>query len=289
MSDHETQSPSQLTQMKPYLIAAGILFAILVVAFFWPSSDEEQAIISEPVAVQPIVDEQLANAEPVLEPDVFEGTPDIQALEIEAGQDTLSLPEIVEVEPLDESDTAIKNAVVALATSPLVAKYLVDESLLQKFVINVNSIANKEMAPKHSLVSAPEVKFRVYQQAEREWIDAASFTRYNLYADALESMSTDDLLKLMDTYRPTLEEKFAEISPPNSSFDSTLLKAIDELLDTPVVPLPIEVYSDSVMYKFKDEQIEALSGPQKQLLRTGPENMRRIKDVLRDLKSALED
>jgi hypothetical protein len=66
------------------------------------------------------------------------------------------------------------------------------------------------------------------------------------------------------------------------------LTAIDELLDTPIVPLPIEVYSDSVMFKFKDEQIEALSGPQKQLIRTGPENTRRIKDILRDLQDALQ-
>jgi hypothetical protein len=53
--------------------------------------------------------------------------------------------------------------------------------------------------------------------------------------------------------------------------------------------LPIEVYSDSVMYKYRDDKLESLSGPQKQLLRTGPENTRRIKDVLRDLKDALQD
>jgi hypothetical protein len=193
------------------------------------------------------------------------------------------------VEPLDESDAAVKNALITIATSPLVEKYLVDESLLQKFVINVNSIANQEMPPNHSLVAAPEEEFRVYQQADSEWIDAASFKRYNSYVDALESMSTDDLIKLMNTYRGILESKFAEISPPNSSFNGTLLQAINELLDTPIVPLPIEVYSDSVMFKFKDEQLEALSGPQKQLIRTGPENTRRIKDILRDIQDALQE
>jgi hypothetical protein len=102
-------------------------------------------------------------------------------------------------------------------------------------------------------------------------------------------MSTEDLISLLDTYRPIIEEKYAEISMPKSSFDTTLLDAINELLDTPVVPLPIEVYSDSVMYKYRDDKLENLSGPQKQLLRTGPENTRRIKDILRDLKDALQD
>jgi len=295
MSDQETQSANQMTQMKPYLIAAGVLVVILVVAFFWSGSDEEVPVISAPVpvtSVQPTVDElaaadELENMQD--ESDVFEGTPEIQPLEIETGQDIEPLPEVVAPEPLDESDDAVKNALVSLASSPLVAEYIVDESLLQKFVINVNSIANREMSRNHSLITAPDEPFSVYQQADSQWIDADSFKRYNTYVDALESMSTDDLIKIMNNYRPTLEAKFAEISPPNTSFNSALLKAIDELLNTPIVPLPIEVYSDSVMFKFKDEKLESLSSPQKQLIRTGPENTRRIKDVLRNLKDALQE
>ena len=295
MSDQEAQSPSQMAQMKPYLIAAGVLVIILLVAFLWPDPDAEQPLASAPMAVTPalpVVDE-LADADESEnmppEPDIFEGTPEIKSLEIEAVQDIEPLPDLVIVEPLDESDAALKNALITIAASPLVEKYLVDESLLQKFVINVNSIANHEMSPNHSLVTAPEEEFRVYQQADSEWIDTASFKRYNSYVDALESMSTDDLIKLMNTYRGILESKFAEIAPPNSSFNNTLLQAINELLDTPIVPLPIEVYSDSVMFKFKDQQLEALSGPQKQLIRTGPENTRRIKDILRDIQDALQE
>ena len=295
MSDQEAQSPSQMAQMKPYLIAAGVLVIILLVAFLWPDPDAEQPLASAPIAVTPAlpgVDEltdadESENMPP--EPDIFEGTPEIKSLEIEAVQDIEPLPDLVIVEPLDESDAAVKNALITIAASPLVEKYLVDESLLQKFVINVNSIANHEMSPNHSLVAAPEEEFRVYQQADSEWIDTASFKRYNSYVDALESMSTDDLIKLMNTYRGILESKFAEIAPPNSSFNNTLLQAINELLDTPIVPLPIEVYSDSVMFKFKDQQLEALSGPQKQLIRTGPENTRRIKDILRDIQDALQE
>jgi hypothetical protein len=295
MSDQEAQSPSQMTQMKPYLIAAGVLIIILFVAFLWPDPDVEQSQTSAPVAVAPalsIVDElatadESENMPP--QPDVFEGTPEIKSLEIEVGRDIEPLPDLVVVEPLDESDGAVKSAFISIAASPLVGKYLINEGLLQKFVINVNSIANHEMSPNHSLIAIPKEAFRVYQHADSEWIDAASFKRYDTYVDALESMNTEDLIKLMDTYRSTLESKFAEIAPPNNSFNSALLQAIDELLDTPIIPLPIEVYSDSVMFKFKDEQIEALSGPQKQLIRTGPENTRRIKDILRDLQDALQE
>jgi len=295
MSDQETQSPNQMTQMKPYLIAAGVLIVILVVAFFWSGTDEDVPVISAPVtvtSVQPTSDEtavaeEFENTQGAS--DVFEGTPEIQPLEIEIGQDIEPLPEFVTPEPIDESDDAVKSAFISIASSPLVAEYLVDEDLLQKFVINVNSIASQEMSRNHSLISPPEEKFSVYQQADRQWINADSFKRYNPYIDALESMSTDDLIEIMNTYRSTLEAKFAEISAPNTTFNSALLKAIDELLDTPIVPLPIEVYSDSVMFKFKDDKLESLSAPQKQLIRTGPENTRRIKDVLRKLKDTLKE
>ncbi|MBF7074475.1 DUF3014 domain-containing protein [Glaciecola sp. MH2013] len=317
MSEQETQGPSQLAQMKPYLFAAGILFVILLIAFFWPVSDDsDSALVSTPVPVvipdtaenardsldgesgdapalngsQTITDTEAQTATQVgVESDVFNGTPEIQALEIEAGNTTLPEAVVPDPLPIDESDSAIKTALVSVAENPAIAQYLVSEDLLQKFVINVNNIANAEMSPTHSLLNEPEDEFRVYQQADRDWIDAASFKRYNAYVDALASMDAEDLIALLDTYRPTIESKFSEISMPGSSFNSTLLSAINELLDTPIVPLPIEVYSDSVMYKYKDEKLENLSGPQKQILRTGPENTRKIKQVLRDLRDALQD
>jgi hypothetical protein len=42
-----------------------------------------------------------------------------------------------------------------------------------------------------------------------------------------------------------------------------------------------------VMFKFADPQLEGLAAAQKQLLRTGPDNMRRIKAKLREIKEAL--
>jgi hypothetical protein len=78
-----------------------------------------------------------------------------------------------------------------------------------------------------------------------------------------------------------------QIGNPSDSFDEKLKQAIDILLDTPEVPVPVEVFTDSVMYKFADNRLESLTAPQKQLLRTGPENMRRIKAKLREIKETL--
>ena len=96
------------------------------------------------------------------------------------------------------------------------------------------------------------------------------------------------MLALLDQYEPQIMAQFEQIALPNAQFTSTLINAINRLLDTPSVNLPIPVISDSAMYKFANPQLEALLPAQKQLLRMGPDNMRLVKAKLRELRTALE-
>ncbi len=286
---------SQVHQMKPYLIIASVLFVILVAVLFWPSNDSEQEVSSVSDSQVPVVQQEETSEESgitdMVEPDVFEAPPMPSPVEITEDMEVEEF-EAVEVPvevPIDTSDASVKSELMTIASTELVGLMLVNERILEKFVINVHNLANQELSLKDSLVVAPAQDFNTFEQGDRTFIDNSSFQRYSPYVDMLESVNTERLLEVFETYKPTIEEKFAEISRPNQSFDSALLDAINLLLDTPMVPVPIEVYSESVVYKFKDDRIEALAEPQKQLLRTGPENMRRIKDVLRELKEALED
>jgi hypothetical protein len=293
-----SNEPTQLQQMKPYLIAAGVLFVILLGVMFWPSEKPQETSVPIQVEQSPTTSspEPVAQAAEELgitdmvEPEVFQSIPQPTETVINPGMEIEEFEaEEVEVEvPLDTSDATVKTALLAVANSPTFGKFLVNDGLIQKFVINVHNLAQANLSPKDTFVVPPEETFKTYNQADRIWIDRTSFQRYTPYVEALESLETDELLTVYENYREVIEEKFAEISRPGADFDNSLLRAIDELLDTPQVPVPIEVYSESVMYKFKDPKLEALSAPQKQLLRTGPENMRRIKEVLRELKDEIE-
>ncbi len=105
----------------------------------------------------------------------------------------------------------------------------------------------------------------------------------------MEKMDTEQMIAIYEDYKPAIREIFAEIGDSSEDFDNVLTDAIDHLLDTPEVPMPVEVTTESVMYKYKDERLESLSAPQKQLLRTGPENMRLIKAKLRELRDVLNE
>jgi hypothetical protein len=262
----------------PHIIIGVAAIIILLLAYLF-LGDEEQKRQPEPVVIEePIVTEP--DPEPVTPEPEYEEPTQLVTPEPTA-------PPEPEPEPLDLSDGAIKSAVMALSEMPELARVLVDDDLLRRFVVFTNNLAEEQLADSHHLIRAPESKFKVYRQADKEWIDSASYQRYTVYAEILDSMDTETMMTLYKTYKPAVSDIFAEVGDPSEDFESRLIDAIDHLLDTPEVPVPVEVYTDSVMYKYRIDRIEDLSGPQKQLLRTGPENMRLIKAKMRELRDAL--
>lgn len=278
---------SEKKSLGPHFIIVGILLIVILAIVFWPSEDEpEPAVTPEAEVTEPEITEPQ-------EPEVFEPAQPAPTVELEEKDEVEPLPESVESdpEPLDTSDPAVKASLIesSSADEATVNRMLVNEGLIQRFVVSVTNLANDEMAPNHQLLTPPEQNFRVYSQAGKQWIDAASYKRYTPYVDMLESFDNDALLNIYGIYKGDIQAKFSEIGNPDEDFNQVLLEAIDQLLDTPEVPVPVEVYSDSVAYKYADERLENLNEPQKQLLRTGPDNMRRIKAKLRELKVLVEE
>ena len=278
---------SEKKSLGPHFIIVGILLIVILAIVFWPSEDEpEPAVTPETEVTEPEITEPQ-------EPEVFEPTQPAPTVELEEKDEVEPLPESVESdpEPLDTSDPAVKASLIesSSADEATVNRMLVNEGLIQRFVVSVTNLANDEMAPNHQLLTPPEQNFRVYSQAGKQWIDAASYKRYTPYVDMLESFDNDALLNIYGIYKGDIQAKFSEIGNPDEDFNQVLLEAIDQLLDSPEVPVPVEVYSDSVAYKYADERLENLNEPQKQLLRTGPDNMRRIKAKLRELKVLVEE
>ena len=276
---------SEKKSLGPHIIIVGILLIVILAVVFWPSEEEPEPVITpEPEMTEPEV--TAPN-----EPEVFEPTQPAPTVELEEKDDVEPLPEPVEPEPLDTSDPAVKASLIesSSADEEIVNRMLVNEGLIQRFVVSVTNLANDEKAPNHQLLTPPEQNFRVYSQAGKQWIDAASYKRYTPYVNMLESFDNDALLNIYGIYKDDIQAKFAEIGDPDKDFNSVLLDAIDQLLNTPEVPVPVEVYTDSVAYKYADDRLENLNEPQKQLLRTGPDNMRRIKAKLRELKVLVEE
>ncbi|GEM_PF-503474 len=295
---------SQLQQMTPYIAIAGILLLVLIVIFYWPSSSESEPL-PQPIAlddessIEASQEQELSVIQESVEENIEdEYTPLPSLQEVVIGEQSLPSGEVEDAtpitivdsdidEPLDISDSAVITALQPVFSSPALTRMLVSEGLLQKFVINVNDLANGKSSPRNELVVPPKDTFSVYQQAGNTYVDPSSFRRYAPYVSVLETVDAESLVALYEDYRDDIETRFEEISRPGEQFDDALILAIDTLLATPTLSAPYEVYSDSVMYKFKDPIIEDLPEPQKQFLRMGPDNMNRVKAVLRQVRSEL--
>jgi hypothetical protein len=283
----ETHSKKSLI---PHISIAVFLILVLLTVWLWPSA-EQPAVVKVPVPIEkPTPKAPLPKPQPVQEVAVTELEPEPEIEEAPPEVETPQTPDpIPEPTVIDSSDLAIKAALTGIIEYPELTKVLVNDEILRRFVVFVDNLGNEELASNFQVLQAPEKPFRTYRQAGKEWIDAASFKRYTPYVEALNSADPEKLIELYDYYKPAIQENYAEIGYPDDNFDETMINAIEHLLDTPEVPVPIEVYTESVVYKFSDERIESLSNVQKQLLRTGPENMRLIKATLREIRELIED
>ena len=119
------------------------------------------------------------------------------------------------------------------------------------------------------------------------YLDPRSYDRYTAIADAIASVDPAGAARLYATLKPRIEEAHRELGSPDPSFDRTLERAIVALLDTPILDGPVRLKPKGIGYAFADERVEHLTGAQKHLLRTGPRNVRIIKERLRDIGIAL--
>lgn len=277
MTDNDTAEKKSLI---PHFLVGALILIGLVAVYFWQADPEPAPRVEEPVAM-PVDEPQVPEPEPELDPDAAAPLETPENMQPPAPEPT------PEPEPLDITDGAVKTAVLETGEYEAMARLLVDEDLLRRFVVFSKNLSDEQLAANHGVLQPPKQEFRVYRQAGKEWIDAASYKRYTPYVEALDSLDTDQLIQLYGKYKPAINEVMAELGEGSRDFDTVLTDAINHLLDTPEVPMPVEVTSDSVMYKYVDERLESLTPPQKQLLRTGPENMRVIKAKLREIRDAL--
>jgi len=249
------------------LIAAGVLALVAGLTLFWLFSSRGPVTVSE---------REASSEAPVAATAPSEEEPDLAPEE----------PEIV-LPALSESDAFIRDALRALSQHPGLASFMLTDELARKIVAAVVNIAEGENPARHFPYLAPEEKFDVVARPPETFLDPRSYHRYNTLAAAFASMDAAGLASTYRISKPLMDEAYAELGSPEQEFENVLQKAITVLLETPIVEERIALRGDSVNYTFVSSRLEALSPAQKQLLRTGPENTRKVQSKLREFGEAL--
>lgn len=188
---------------------------------------------------------------------------------------------------LGESDAAVREFAAALSTNPEFAQWLLTKDLVRKFVVAVDNVANGLSPKPHIDFFSPSGEFRVVRTKTGMLVDEASYSRYDPVAGVVLSLDAVAAARLYRAVKPLLQEAYRDLGYPGVDFEDTLVRAMAELLGTPVVEGPIRLEQKILSLAMTDEKLEGLSQAQKQLLRMGPKSVRAVQGKLRELAAAL--
>ncbi|MCG8589748.1 MAG: DUF3014 domain-containing protein [Proteobacteria bacterium] len=186
---------------------------------------------------------------------------------------------------LDESDGWVRRELLALWPDSILEVPAAD--LIRRFAVSVDNIADGGTPRKHLAFLAPKQRFRAVEREGRLYIDPASYARYDRLADAVAGLDVEAWWAGYRQAEPLVRQAHRELGYPDGDFDARLRTAVDLLLEVEPPSGPVELRRRALRYEFADSQLEWLAPAQKQLLRMGPRNARKIQAKLRELSALL--
>jgi len=188
---------------------------------------------------------------------------------------------------LNESDDLVRKLVKELSSNPEMARWLLSDHLIRRFVSAVDLIANGESPRNPADFIALKGNFQVSGDDGKVFINPKSYSRYDALADIFLSMDTEGFVTLYKQLRLPIQQAYKELGYPSEDFNRTFRKAINELLKAPVIEDRVYLDRDVLTYTMTDSHLESLTPAQKHLLRMGPENVRNIQTKLREIGESL--
>ena len=188
---------------------------------------------------------------------------------------------------LYESDELVLNSALALSSAKESPKLLEKVDVLHSFVVFTDHIAQGEVISNFSPFIKPEAHFSTYNDHGAIYLDVKSYQRYDAYANVIDQLDIDAVVAQYKRFLPLIDADYQEMGNESGSFTDTLLLAIDNINETPIITTEIELVAPSAMYQFSDTHLENLNDAQKLMMRMGPENLKKIQQKLAELKKKL--
>ena len=159
--------------------------------------------------------------------------------------------------------------------------------LLDRGISSLDQLA-RGLVPRRTLnIARPRGAFASTRQGQRYFLDPAGYRRYDTLTAAISSLPVSTLAALFQTFRPQLRDAYANLGYPVDAMDNTVIAALDAIIDTPTREQPPELVSKGALWAYRDIDLERRSDLQKQLLRFGPDNTRRLQQWAQALRAAL--
>lgn len=189
--------------------------------------------------------------------------------------------------PLDALDPILRGLMAELTGSPLLARWLTTGDLARQIAALVDGAAAGSLPLRLLAPLRPTGAFSVVERGGRATIAPASYARYDAMASAIAALDPAAVARVYRLLAPRLQEAHGELGEGSRTFDGALRDGLRRLAETPIPDGPVAVTARGGVYAFADPRLEALSPAQKLLLRSGPDNARRVQAQLAAIIAAL--
>ena len=166
-------------------------------------------------------------------------------------------------------------------------QFVAGDYIVERSVAIIDAMRRGEVPYKLLPVGRPSKTFPINDNGLRVTMDPAGFSRYDGFAQWVNSIDVSAVVGLMRDYDAIATKALAQMGVSDFDIQSAVLAATTEILATPIVPSDVELMKQEANWVFMDPELEALSAVQKQLLRMGPANSAIIQQKARDLRGAV--
>jgi hypothetical protein len=273
------------------LLAAAVATGLV---FFWFWTEEKREPVSTVVQVPPVA----ANAAPPGMP----STPDIPQRDVPATV-VVADPAAVAAQgdiPTDltgpagattitpqAGDELLRQQLAAVGAKPVLRKLLRDQQPLEVSAALIDGLGRGVILRKFLPGNLHSEPFSVVTEDDGIFMNPTGYLRYDVFADAIAALDITALVNAFHLLRPFYEQAYGYLGLDPGDFDNAVIRTLDLVLATPEIGEPIAVKPKSVMYIYVSPALEGSPDVQKQLLRMGPDNIRRIKQQAQALRDGL--
>jgi DUF3014 family protein len=180
--------------------------------------------------------------------------------------------------PPEKSDAQVRKDLASLSAMPEWAQWLGASDLLDRFVVFVDNVA-EDVNPRKQL------DFVKVAPQNSEKLNPA---RYDQIAAVIASIDAKGLSQVIRDLHPLIESAYHKLGYPDRSFNQVAAKAIQRIVDAPVLDKPPRLVPKGANFAFADEKLEALGPVEKLLLRMGPRNTKLIQNKAREIAAFLD-
>ncbi|MFD1839753.1 DUF3014 domain-containing protein [Paracidovorax cattleyae] len=209
---------------------------------------------------------------------------------------------------LKDSDAFIAQALGEWLGRDRIAALLPLDDIVRRIVVTVDNLPRPQApsrlwpvqpAPQHLAVQAePGSAVDENGAPLHATIAPANAARYQALVALVEAVPRDRAVDLYRQLYPLFQQTYVELGYPKGYFNDRLVAVLGHLQETPEPRGPLRLQLTRVQgdvpstrpwvrYEFADPHLQALSSGQKMMLRIGPENARRVKAVLADIRRRL--